>query len=178
MFSVSIPFGDSRSWRPYWIYSQSHCYSLWSSFDRFRWWSCGYWALWLESPFLLQVSLSLLSLLEGNFRSVCLSDIRIWSSPSYKLHPSEREVALRLKLCYTDGRLTNSDWVLNTVLSLLSMRKHFSEKFWLNLKKKIHRQSLSYLATITNYYRRHGFEFDCNQEATLLRGAKPLIDFN
>ena len=36
----------------------------------------------------------------------------------------------------------------------------------------------SYLATITNYYRRHGFEFDCNQEATLVRGAKPLIDFN
>ena len=35
-----------------------------------------------------------------------------------------------------------------------------------------------YLATITNYYRRHGFEFDCNQEATLVRGAKPLIDFN
>ena len=36
----------------------------------------------------------------------------------------------------------------------------------------------SYLATITNYYRRHGFEFDCNQEATHVRGAKPLIDFN
>ena len=32
----------------------------------------------------------------------------------------------------------------------------------------------TYLATITNYYRRHGFEFDCNQEATLVRGAKPL----
>ena len=38
--------------------------------------------------------------------------------------------------------------------------------------------SESYLATITNYYRRHGFEFDCNQEAMLVRGVKPLIDFN
>ena len=40
------------------------------------------------------------------------------------------------------------------------------------------RTTFTYLATITNYYRRQGFEFDCNQEAPLVRGAKPLIDFN
>ena len=27
-------------------------------------------------------------------------------------------------------------------------------------------------------YERHGLEFDCNQEAMLVIGAKPVIDFN
>ena len=31
---------------------------------------------------------------------------------------------------------------------------------------------------ITNSYRRLGHEYDCNQEATRVRGARPLIDFS
>ena len=32
--------------------------------------------------------------------------------------------------------------------------------------------------TIANSFRRHGVEFDCNQETILVLGARPLIDFN
>ena len=36
----------------------------------------------------------------------------------------------------------------------------------------------SLLATIANSDRRLGLEFDYNQEASLVRGARPLTDFN
>ena len=41
-----------------------------------------------------------------------------------------------------------------------------------------HIQIKKLLEIIANYDRRHGLEFDCNEEATLVRGARPLIDFN
>ena len=34
------------------------------------------------------------------------------------------------------------------------------------------------LEMIDDFYLRHGFEFDCNQEASLVRGVSPVIDFN
>ena len=36
----------------------------------------------------------------------------------------------------------------------------------------------SQLKMIANFDFRHQFEFDCNQEASLVRGARPHIDFN
>ena len=37
---------------------------------------------------------------------------------------------------------------------------------------------VSLLAIIVNSDRQHGLEFNNNQEATLVRGARPFIDFN
>ena len=37
---------------------------------------------------------------------------------------------------------------------------------------------LASLAIITNSDLPHGLEFDCNQEALLVQGVRPLIDFN
>ena len=36
---------------------------------------------------------------------------------------------------------------------------------------------LPILAIIANFDLRHGLEFDCNQEALLVRGSRPLKDF-
>ena len=38
--------------------------------------------------------------------------------------------------------------------------------------------SLALLEIIANFDRRHQLEFDSNQEAMLVRGARPRIDFN
>ena len=37
---------------------------------------------------------------------------------------------------------------------------------------------LTLQATIANSDLRHGIEFDSNQETSLVRGSRPLIDFN
>ena len=37
---------------------------------------------------------------------------------------------------------------------------------------------VSLLEVIANSDRRHGLEFDCNQEVLLVRGARPLKGFN
>ena len=81
-------------------------------------------------------------------------------------------------------RLLKWKTVTNNKLCIISKcsegsRTSVKRSFLIAIKfRPCRRSELSYLATITNYYRRHGFEFDCNQEAPLVRGAKPLIDFN
>ena len=40
------------------------------------------------------------------------------------------------------------------------------------------RVEITFPEIIANSDLRHGLEFDCNQEASLVRGARPLTDFN
>ena len=41
-----------------------------------------------------------------------------------------------------------------------------------------HKFDVSLWEIIVNSYWQHGLKFDCSQEDILVRGTKPLIDFN